>query len=387
MLLIITIIACAAWAWLIYGQGQFWQLLLPQPPQQVPAHWPDVAIIVPARNEAAMLPHTLPALLAQDYPGRFGIILVDDHSTDNTAAVAHSVALSAAVEGAGARLDIIQPPALPADWRGKVHAMHAGVLAAGEPDFILFTDADILHQPSSLRYLVARAIERQLDLHSLMVKLRCESFWEKLLIPAFVYFFQLLYPFAWSNRAGSRVAAAAGGVMLVRTSALQEIGGLTAIKTALIDDCALARALKFRPTAKPVRTLLTLVDHAVVSLRPYATLGDIWHMISRSAFTQLRYSWLLLAATGVMLGIVFVLPVLLPFMGGLYSLVGFVLTATMVYSYLPLVGFYRLPFYWAVTLPVAALLYLGATIDSARHHAAGHGGQWKGRAHSSTKAL
>ncbi len=346
------------------------------PNNREPAVWPDVAIIVPARNEADILPQSLPSLLKQDYPGRWKIILVDDHSTDNTAQIAYRIAQECGQEE---KLQIFQPPALPAGWSGKVHAMHWGVQTAGAVDYALFTDADIFHQPSSLRFLVSRSVDSRLDLHSLMVKLRCQSLWEKLLIPAFVYFFQMLYPFDWSNHPAMRTAAAAGGVMLVNRNALESIGGMEAIKGALIDDCALARAIKFRPGADEPRIWLSLVDHAVVSLRAYDTLDTLWQMISRAAFTQLRYSWLLLLGTTLGMSLIFILPFFLPFMGGLYALTGFVLLAVMLYSYLPMVSFYRLNFLWAATLPAAALIYLGATLDSARRYALGKGGAWKGR--------
>lgn len=375
--LIVTFIACFAWAWLLWGQGNFWHIILPLPPQSKPAYWPSVAIIVPARNEAAMLPDTLPGLLTQDYPGPWRIVLVDDHSTDNTAQIAEDIA---AKTGQSAWLQVVQPPPLPEGWSGKVHALHCGVQAAPEADFYLFTDADIYHRSASLGFLVTRAVFDQLDLHSLMVKLRCVSFWEKLLVPAFVYFFQMLYPFNWSNQPGMRVAAGAGGVMLVRRTALEEIGGLAAIKGALIDDCTLARAIKFRPSPQPPRTLITLVDHEVVSLRRYDTLASVWNMISRCAFTQLRHSWILLALSVFCLGVIFFAPLLLPLKGGLFALAGGTALTAMLYTYLPMVGFYQLNFMWAATLPLAALIYIGATIDSGLRYATGRGGQWKGRA-------
>jgi hopene-associated glycosyltransferase HpnB len=374
--LIATLVACCAWAYLLWGQGNFWHIILPQPPLAQPKYWPSVTIIVPARNEASMMPLTLPGLLGQDYPGDWQVIVVDDHSTDGTAQTAYKVATT---RGQEALLQVIQPPPLPADWRGKVHAMHWGVQAAGASDYYLFTDADIFHQPSSLRFLVTRSLFDQLDLHSLMVKLRCESVWEKMLVPAFVYFFQMLYPFSWSNTPGMRIAAAAGGVMLVHRPALDAIGGLAAIKGALIDDCALARAIKFRPAPQPPRTLITLVDHEVVSLRAYNRLGSLWGMISRSAFTQLRYSYSLLLLSLLGLGLIFFSPILLPFMGGLYALAGFVILTAMLYSYLPMVSFYRINFLWAATLPLAALIYMGATIHSAWRYTMGTGGNWKGR--------
>lgn len=374
--LVITLIACFAWAWLLWGQGNFWHIILPQPPLVKPALWPSVAIIVPARNEAAMLPDTLPGLLAQDYPGRWQIILVDDHSTDNTGAIAAQIA---AAKGAGDRLQVVQAPPLPEGWGGKVHAMHCGVQAAGAADYYLFTDADIYHRATSTGFLVTRSLFDQLDLHSLMVKLRCVSVWEKLLVPAFVYFFQMLYPFSWSNTPKMDVAAAAGGVMLVERNALEAIGGLAAIKSALIDDCALARAIKFRPSAEPPRTLITLVDHEVVSLRRYDSLGALWQMISRSAFNQLKYSWLMLILAELCLAIIFFAPFCLPFLDGLFALAGFVLLSAMLYSYLPMIGFYKINFLWAATLPFAALIYMGATLDSALRHAFGHKNNWRGQ--------
>lgn len=377
LLPILTVLCCFAWTWLLWGQGNFWHLVLPRPLPVQPAYWPEVAIIVPARDEAAMLPKTLPSLLAQNYPGNWRILVVDDHSTDGTAASAQSLA---AARGAVDRLQIIQPPTLPAGWSGKVHAMHCGVQAAGSVEYILFTDADILHQPNSLRFLVARAMYDQLDLHSMMVKLHCRSIWEKLLIPAYVYFFQMLYPFHWSNTPGMQVAAAAGGVMLVYRPALEAIGGLESIKGKIIDDCALARAIKFRPNVTPPRTLITLVHHEVVSLREYSSLMEIWRMVARTAFTQLYHSWLLLIAAIATLALVFLLPLYLPALGHLYTLTGFVLLSGMLYSYLPLISFYRINFLWAAALPIAAMIFMGATVDSAFRYAFGRGGQWKGRA-------
>ena len=379
----LPLIACAAvlaWVWLLFAHGGFWRILLPQQPRLTPAEWPEVAIIVPARDEVAMIPQTLPALLALDYPGVWRIILVDDHSTDGTAAAALQIASRHSEEG---RLTVIQAPALPPGWSGKVHALHTGLEAAGHPAFVLFTDADILHQPGSLRYLVARALESGLDLHSLMVKLHCKNLWEKFLIPAFVYFFQLLYPFAWSNDPARSTAAAAGGVMLVRNQALQEIGGLAAIRDAIIDDCALAKAIKSRAKAQSgqrARILLTLVDFEVVSLRAYPHIGVLWRMIRRAAYTQLRYSPLLLIGAVAGMLLLFATPFYISLQGDLYALAGWLIFVAMIYSYLPMVEFYRLNILWAAALPFAALVYTGATLDSARLTWQGAGGQWKGRA-------
>ncbi|MEJ0061742.1 MAG: glycosyltransferase [Alphaproteobacteria bacterium] len=378
MLLTVIIIAAAlGWAYLLFGHGQFWHLILPQLPRRLLEDLPDIAIIVPARNEATMLPLTLPTLFAQDYPGRWRVILVDDHSADGTSAIAENIAAEC---DSLDRLQIIAAPDLPAGWSGKVHAMQAGLNAADDAEYVLFTDADIMHSSTSLSYLAARSLESHLDLHSLMVKLHCESAWEKLLIPAFVYFFQMLYPFAWSNDPANRVAAAAGGTMLVRMEALRQIGGLGAIKSEIIDDCALARAIKHRKNPdRPPRLLLTLVDHDIVSARPYDGLRGIWSMISRAAYTQLDHSpWLLIGAVAGML-VLFVSPILLCLAGGAAAFAGWLLFVAMIYSYLPMVEFYRLNILWAATLPVAALIYIGATIDSARLYGLGRGGAWKGR--------
>jgi hopene-associated glycosyltransferase HpnB len=383
MLALIALSAALAWGWLLLGHGNFWQIILPRTPNRQPEHWPSVTIIVPARDEAEVLPRTLPALLAMDYPGTWQILLVDDNSTDTTATIAATLAAAHPDH-----LRVIHAPPLPRGWSGKVHALEAGVTAAADADYVLFTDADILHRPGSLRYLVSRAEADGLDLHSLMVKLHCATFWEKMLIPAFVYFFQMLYPFAWSNDPKRHTAAAAGGVMLVRTSALCAIGGMSAIKGATIDDCALARAIKWRGNGiKGAKTLLSLVDHDVVSLRVYARLGDIWQMISRSAYTQLRYSPWLLLATIAGLGLLFAAPIWLSFCGALYTLAGWLIIVAMIYSYLPMIEFYRLNIFWAAGLPLAALIYVGATLDSAVQDWLGQGGRWKNRVQAAEQKL
>jgi hopene-associated glycosyltransferase HpnB len=374
MLALFAGICFFAWIWLIYGQGNFWRLTLPMPPRLQPSVWPNVAIIVPARNEAEILPQTLPSLLAQDYAGGYRVILVDDQSSDGTAAWVAGLAATQPE-----RLQLIEAPSLPRGWSGKLHALQTGLQQSDWADYVLFTDADIHHTPSSLRFLVARALESDLDLHSQMVRLRCESLWEKLLIPAFVYFFAMLYPFNWCNDPQRKTAAAAGGVMLMKRQALQEIGGLDSIRGALIDDCALARAIKSRRSARPPRILLTLAEHGVTSVRPYDTLTSLWQMIRRSAFTQLRYSYLLLGLTLLAMTTIFILPPIFVFSSGLVALSGWIALAAMIISYAPIVKFYRLFPLWVVTLPLAAIIFLGATLDSARHYAQGRGGQWKGR--------
>ena len=376
ILSIFAALSLAGWVYLTLFHGQFWRpLLLAESP--APATWPSIDIIIPARDEAAVLPQSLPSLLAQDYPGAWRILLVDDHSTDGTGAVAKKLAES---RGLADRLTVIAAPELRAGWSGKVAAMQAGV-EASKADYILFTDADIHHPKHSLRTLMTRAVEQRLDLLSLMVKLRCVAVAEKMLIPAFVFFFGMLYPFARANDPDSRIAAAAGGVMLTRRKALDNIGGLWAIKSALIDDCALAKAIKRGGGELSLQGRIEIaLTHDVTSLRAYPTIHDVWRMVARTAFDQLRYSPLLLAGTAVGMGLLFVLPVLMPLLAGFWAaLFGMAAWILMMVLYAPMVAFYRLPLVWALTLPVAAMIYIGATLDSARLHWRGKGGQWKGR--------
>jgi hopene-associated glycosyltransferase HpnB len=380
MSIFLTLIALLVWLYLALLHGRFWLPLLDASAPE-PKAWPSVDIVVPARNEVESLPRALPSLLAQDYPGKWHINLVDDHSTDGTGRMARQLAYD---QGHTDKLTVVEAPDLPEGWSGKVAAMQAGV-DQSLCDYILFTDADIEHTKDSLRRLVARAVHDRLDLTSLMVKLHCETLAEKLLIPAFVFFFAMLYPFRRANNPYSRVAAAAGGVMLVRKEALAKSGGLAKIKSALIDDCSLANLIKYHGGGdeRPGHIRLTLT-HDVISLRRYAALREIMHMIARTAFTQLRYSAPLLVLTTLGLVLLFVAPVLLPFFAGQKAaLTGLVTWILMTGLYLPIVRFYGLPWLWALTLPLAALIYITATIDSARRYWQGKGGQWKGRAQAS----
>jgi len=355
ILLALSGISFASWLYLALLHSSFWRLLFDDP-SPGPAVWPSIDIIVPARDEADSLPRTLPSLLAQDYPGAWQIILVDDHSRDATGDIARSLGLT-----------VVVPPALPDGWAGKVAAMHAGV-AHSHADYILFTDADIAHPPDSLRRLAARAVDKDLALTSRMVRLHCASRAEKLLVPAFVFFFAMLYPFRRAN-------AAAGGVMLVRRRALDAIGGLARIKSALIDDCALAKAIKDTGG----RIELTLIDD-IRSLRPYPRFADIHHTIARTAYTQLNYSPWLLAGTCLGMALLFLWPPL-SLLTGSPSAAALGGAAWLIMSaiYLPMVRFYRQPAAMAPTLPLAAALYVLATLDSARLHRQGKGGRWKGR--------
>ena len=365
-----ALLAFLGWLYLAGLHGKFWQPLLEAPVRESGAR-PSVTIVVPARNEAAVLPQSLPSLLAQDYAGDWKIVLVDDHSADGTSDVARNLA---AKSGKAERLHIVKAPDLPSGWSGKVAAMHAGV-AQSQSDLILFTDADIWHPKSSLRRLVAEAEGGKLDLLSRMVKLNVASFAERLLIPAFVFFFAMLYPFRKVEDPRSRVAGAAGGVMLARRAVLEKSGGLAGIKAALIDDCALARLIK---THKG-RVRLTLTQD-ILSLRPYPAIADVWGMIARTAFTQLDYSPILLVGTVMGLGLLFFVPLAAILFGWVWSIaLGLAAWLLMSFLYHPTTRFYGLPWFWSFTLPCAALVYLAATVDSARRHWQGRGGAWKGR--------
>jgi hopene-associated glycosyltransferase HpnB len=368
------------WVYLAVMHGRFWRILIAEPSIE-PESWPSVDIIVPARNEADILPRSLASLLAQDYAGSWRVVLVDDHSTDGTSEAAKHIA---AQKNKSDKIDIVAAPDLPKSWSGKVAAMQAGVKQS-DADYILFTDADIEHPAHSLNTIVARAVEKKLDLTSLMVKLRCRDLSEQLLIPAFVFFFAMLYPFERANDDDSDVAAAAGGVMLVRRKALDHIGGLASIKSAIIDDCSLAKNIKrFGGEEQTAGKIELTLSPDVCSLRAYTDVGSVWKMIARSAFTQLRYSPWLLAGTVFGMGLLFLAPLILPLVSGSFATAaGLAASILMILIYIPMVRFYNLSPVWALTLPAAAMVYIGATIDSARLYWLGKGGQWKGRTQAS----
>lgn len=370
-------------------------------PQFAPA--PVVCAVMPARNEADMVPRSIRSLLQQEYAGSFHIVLVDDHSTDGTGAIAQQIAETM---GKAEQLTVIQAAELPPGWTGKLWAMEQGdryvQTLLPPPDYLLFTDADIEHDRHNLSQLVAKALQDELEMVSLMVLLRCDSFWEKLLIPAFVFFFQKLYPFPLVNNPNSRVAAAAGGCLLIRREALKRIGGLQILRQALIDDCSLAKAVKStandrqnsrnEPPAHPTAPLPTAhapgiwlgLTQTTRSLRPYHSLGTIWNMVARTAYTQLNYSPLLLLGTLVGMALVYLVAPIAAFTGlltanGWLSAAGWVGWALMTLAYLPTIRLYGLSLWWAATLPAIALLYTLMTVDSALRHWRGQGGAWKGR--------
>jgi len=380
LLNILAAAALAVWIYLIAGRGGFWLAWERDDTTSPPSAWPAVIAVIPARNEAESVGEAIASLLKQDYPGTFSIVLVDDQSSDGTADVARQVAAAASPE----RVTVVSGETLPTGWTGKVWAMHQGVARAGQskPDYLLFTDADIVYETDALTRLVARAQAEQLVLNSLMVRLRCVSFAEHAFVPAFVFFFQMLYPFAWVNSEERATAAAAGGCMLVRRDALAAAGGVEAIRDALIDDCALAQRLK---PQGPTRLSLTERVHSV---RSYPRLEDIRRMVARSAYTQLRYSPLLLAATIAAMTVVYLVPVILAiFVGGFAQTMGLLMWVAMTIAFLPILRFYRLSPLWGPLLPAIALGYMVFTLDSAYQYTQKRGGLWKGRAQSNVNGV
>ncbi|WP_329181766.1 glycosyltransferase [Streptomyces decoyicus] len=367
-----------AWVWLLLGQGFFWRTDVRLPDRRDPERWPTVAVVVPARDEAAVLPDSLPSLLGQKYPGRAEVFLVDDGSTDGTGALARQLA---AARG-GLPLTVSAPGEPEPGWTGKLWAVRHGIALARErvaPEYLLLTDADIAHDPDSLRELVAAARSAGLDLVSQMARLRAVTFWERLIVPAFVYFFGQLYPFRWVNRPGARTAAAAGGCVLLRREAAERAGIPDAIRHAVIDDVTLARAVK-----RSGGTIWLGLADRVDSVRPYPRPAELWRMVSRSAYAQLRHQPLLLLGTVLGLALVYLVPPV-ALAAGLadgdtaVAALGGAAWAVMCGTYLPMLRYYGQPPWAAPLLPFTALLYLLMTVDSAVQHYGGRGAAWKGR--------
>lgn len=356
-------LATLLWVYLLAFHGRFWQAG-PVLPLGRPVDPPPVAIIVPARDEAEVIEASLASLLAEDYP-RFSVVLVDDGSTDGTGALARGFA--------DPRLTVLAGAPKPPGWSGKLWAVAQGV-AATEAPWLLLTDADIRHAPGHLAALVAKAEAERLDLVSEMVRLRCQTFAERALVPAFVFFFQLLYPFARVNDPLAATAAAAGGSILIRREALQRIGGIAALRGTLIDDVTLARLVK--------RGGRIWLGHSALaqSLRSYPRLGDIWRMIARTAFVQLRHSWLLLALTTFAMAVVWLAPPACALFGqGMARLLGLFGWVAAMAVYQPSLRRFGLSPLWALALPLIAAFYMAATIGSALDVARGRGAVWKSR--------
>jgi hypothetical protein len=438
----VMLLSLAIWIGLLTLRGQFWrtdQRL--EIGETMLESLPTVCAVIPARNEADLLPVSLRSLLRQDYHGSFTVFLVDDHSTDGTPDIAEGVAYAL---NKSQQLQIISAQALPPGWTGKLWAMEQGIYKASEftPDYYLLTDADIEHDIANLRRLVAKAEKDNLDLVSVMVRLRCKSLWEQLLIPAFVFFFQKIYPFRWVNDPNNTTAAAAGGCILIRREALNRIGGIKAVRHALIDDCALASAVKRRrererggvgegergrqggqgrlggrlggisllsssetstpphhasPTPPLLHTTLPPLSHSsstdriwlglstkTRSLRPYPSLATIWDMVARTAYTQLNNSPLLLILTLVGMILIYIVPPLGIIWGALMGNWGIAFTGLLTWllmslAYLPTIRFYKCPVWLVFCLSAIAFLYTLMTLDSALRHWQGRGGAWKGR--------
>ncbi|MBE4741067.1 MULTISPECIES: glycosyltransferase [Streptomyces] len=375
----------AAWLWLLLGQGFFWRTDVRLPPRRDPADWPDVCVVVPARDEAAVLPDSLPSLLAQDYPGRAEVFLVDDGSSDGTGDLARELSR----RFGGLPLTVSSPGEPPAGWTGKLWAVRHGITLARArgPEFLLLTDADIAHRHDSLRALVAAARTGGFDLVSQMARLRVESGWEKLVVPAFVYFFAQLYPFRRIAVRGARTAAAAGGCVLLSVEAAERARIPDAIRQSVIDDVALAGAVK-RSGGHIWLGLAERVD----SVRPYPRLGDLWHMVARSAYAQLLHSPLLLVGTVLGLALVYLVPPV-ALVAGLVTadpaaaLLGGLAWLLMAATYVPMLRHYGLPPGLAPLLPFTASLYLLMTVDSAVRHHRGRGAAWKGRTYARPEAV
>jgi hopene-associated glycosyltransferase HpnB len=370
---VLGFVPLAAWLYLLFGRGFFWMTReRDDRDAPLPETWPSIVAVVPARDEADVIARSIGSLVAQDYKGSFQVILVDDQSNDDTAIIARALGSD--------KLTVMTGAPRPAGWTGKLWAVKQGIAQAGNADYLWLTDADIAHTPNNLSKLAARAEAGKLVLTSLMAKLHCGNFAERLLIPAFVFFFDMLFPFGWVNDPRNRMAAAAGGCMLVRREALERAGGIDAIRSEIIDDCAMGRLMKAQG---PI--WLGLTDRSI-SLRPYG-FADIRKMVSRSAYAQLSYSPLLLAGTVLGMALVYVAA---PFAAlsatGPAQFAGIAAWAMMVIAYAPMLRFYRLSPAVGLALPVIGALYGLFTLDSAIQHWRGRGGMWKGRAQAMEKA-
>jgi hopene-associated glycosyltransferase HpnB len=374
--LALCLLSFAIWTYLLVARGGFWLAReRSESDLPAPASWPSVVAIVPARDEADVIATSIGSLLAQDYPGSLRVVLVDDQSTDGTADIARKLDTSG-------RLEVVTGTPRPPGWTGKLWAVAQGIARAKAnypSDYLWLTDADIAHTPDNLRALISRAERDKLVLVSEMAKLHCTTAAERFLIPAFVFFFDMLYPFGWVNDPRDATAAAAGGCMLARRDALEAAGGIEQIKGEIIDDCAFGRLMK-----KQGPIWLGLTDMAT-SIRPYEGMSEIGRMVSRSAYAQLHYSPVLLAGTVLGMLILYALPPVAALTSSSFAgLAGFLAWAVMAISFQPMLRFYGVSPLWGIALPVIGLVYTGFTIDSALQFWRGRGGMWKGRAQAMT---
>lgn len=374
LLLVCGTLCLLAWLYLLLFHGRFWQISRLQEFQPLlPEISGTIAVVIPARNEAEHIGRAVRSLLNQSCAKSLAIYVVDDNSTDGTAEAALAVVSASDQQ----KLHILNGRPLPSGWTGKLWAVQQGVEAAltSHPEFLLLTDADIEHAPDNIAKLVSIAENQGYDLVSVMVKLHCQSLAEKLLIPAFVFFFFMLYPPLWIRSQTKRIAGAAGGCMLIRREALDRAGGIAAIRSEIIDDCALARRVK----DSGGRVWLGIADQTR-SLRAYDSFGEIERMIARTAFNQLRHSAMLLFGAIVGLTLVFLLPLILLLSGSLLLIaMGLAAYGLMIVTYLPMVRFYGVAAGWSLALPFSALFYMAATVHSAIKFWSGRGGEWKGR--------
>ncbi|MEF8850672.1 MAG: glycosyltransferase [Candidatus Bipolaricaulota bacterium] len=393
IILMVASLSLFIWLGLLFGRGNFWRMnqrLSPLEEQEVDGSWPSVCAIIPARNESEALPESLLSVLAQEYPGDLNVIFVNDHSEDNTGEMAEEIAEKSDAE---VNFQVLVPPPTPEGWAGKVWALHHGFKRAKklDPELIWLTDADIKHEPETLKTLTHKLEQEGLNLASIMADLRTENFWEKLLIPNFVYYFSMIYPFSWVNDPEKDTAAAAGGCVLARSSTVDNAGGFEVISDAVIDDCALARGC-----SNPEGEGLWLgLSHMVRSVRCYGNLNGIWQTVSRSAFSQLGYSKLLLLGTVVGMVLLFLVPpgsVALGIIGllgfnfeidpvlasGLASIGGLTWLGMSV-SFYPILNWYGLSPLYGILAPVGGFLYTLMTIDSGLTWLRREGSEWKGR--------
>ncbi len=394
IIIIILLLSLIIWLYLLFFRGNFWLCNQSLPDQIINNltlnNYPSVCAIIPARNEAEVINISLESLLKQDYKGQFSLILINDQSTDPTEKIAQETAKNIVSNHS---LNIVSGIPLEKGWSGKLWAVNQGINYAqnlpNSPVYFLLTDADIHHDPNNLNALIYKAETENLALVSAMVKLRCESFWENLLIPAFIYFFQKLYPFQWVNNFQKKIGAAAGGCILIRRDVLESIGGISSVKNALIDDCSLAQTVKnyLKTNQMNYQGIWLGLADKTVSLRSYNSLKSIWDMVARTAYTQLNYSVFLLIGTVLAMILIYLVPPVGIIIGIVLNNLNIMLVSLVTYllitiSYYPTIRLYQCSFIYPFLLPAIAFLYTLMTIDSAFKHWQGKGGAWKGRVYS-----